>query len=371
MQCDYFDANACRSCSLMGTPYEEQLRRKDAAVRGVLAAHIDPQMWLAPYRNTESGFRNKAKLAIGGTIATPTLGILDHGLGVDLRDCGLYEPALAYTFADLATFITTARLAPYDLATRRGELKNLLVTVSPDGEVMLRFVLRSQEPIARIRKYLPGLLAACPAIVAVSANILPEHRAVLEGDREIPLTERETLSMRLNDITMHVRPQSFFQTSTDIAAALYRQAASWAANHRPPDAWDLYCGVGGFALHLAAEGIAVTGVETSGEAIASASLSAADAQLDAQFVAADSLSFAAQHGAPGLVVVNPPRRGVGDLAAWLEHSTVSHIIYSSCNAASLATDLDAMPSYRARAARLFDMFPQTDHHEVMVLLQRR
>jgi 23S rRNA (uracil747-C5)-methyltransferase len=29
-----------------------------------------------------------------------------------------------------------------------------------------------------------------------------------------------------------------------------------------------------------------------------------------------------------------------------------------------------MPSLRVRAARLFDMFPQTTHHEVAVLLER-
>lgn len=74
---------------------------------------------------------------------------------------------------------------------------------------------------------------------------------------------------------------------------------------------------------------------------------------------------------PDLVVVNPPRRGVGaELAAWLERSRVRHVIYSSCNVDSLAADLRRMPSLAARRARVFDMFPQTSHHEVMVLLER-
>ena len=46
------------------------------------------------------------------------------------------------------------------------------------------------------------------------------------------------------------------------------------------------------------------------------------------------------------------------------------MLYSSCNAVSLARDLDAMPSLRPTRARLFDMFPQTRHHEVLVLLER-
>jgi len=71
------------------------------------------------------------------------------------------------------------------------------------------------------------------------------------------------------------------------------------------------------------------------------------------------------------VVVNPPRRGIGaPLAAMLEASAVRHVVYSSCNVDSLARDLAAMPSLQPVRARLFDMFPQTDHHEVLVLLER-
>jgi 23S rRNA (uracil747-C5)-methyltransferase len=50
---------------------------------------------------------------------------------------------------------------------------------------------------------------------------------------------------------------------------------------------------------------------------------------------------------------------------------VRHVLYSSCNVESLAKDLSRMPSLVARRARLFDMFPQTSHHEVLVLLDRR
>ncbi len=71
------------------------------------------------------------------------------------------------------------------------------------------------------------------------------------------------------------------------------------------------------------------------------------------------------------MVVNPPRRGTGpDLAAWLEGSGVRHLLYSSCNPTTLARDLAAMPSLRPVRARVFDMFPQTPHQEVLVLCTR-
>ena len=94
--------------------------------------------------------------------------------------------------------------------------------------------------------------------------------------------------------------------------------------------------------------------------------------VPARFVAADATAWAvAQEHAPDLVVVNPPRRGIGpELATWLEDSDAAHVVYSSCHAVTLARDLALMPSLRPVEARVLDMFPHTTHYEVMVLLAR-
>ncbi len=47
------------------------------------------------------------------------------------------------------------------------------------------------------------------------------------------------------------------------------------------------------------------------------------------------------------------------------------MLYSSCNATTLARDLAVMASFAPRRARVFDMFPHTDHFETLVLLERR
>lgn len=373
MQCPHYDAARCRSCTLIEQPYAAQLEAKQERCRELLAP-FGPVDWLDPVASAESGFRNKAKMAVGGTVDAPTLGILDPGgAGVDLRDCGLYPASLQAALPTVAEFVTLARLVPYDVPARRGELKYVLVTESPDGELMIRFVLRSTEALPRLRKHLPWLLAALPRAAVVSANLLPEHKAVLEGDEEVVLSERSTLRMRVNEVDLHLRPQSFFQTNTDVAAALYRIGREWVDAADPASVWDLYCGVGGFALHVARPGRAVVGIETSAEAVASAEQSRDDLGLaDVRFAAGDATAFALAAGrAPDLVVVNPPRRGIGPaLAGWLEDSGVRDVVYSSCNAASLARDLAAMPSLRPRRGRVLDMFPQTGHYEVVVALSR-
>lgn len=382
MQCDYFDAGVCRSCRLMGQDYAEQLRRKQTTVAQVLAPWVEDPQWAPAVASRESGFRNKAKLVVGGRKGAPTVGILDtEARGVDLRHCGLYEPGLHRAVLDLADRLPTSGLTPYDVPTRQGELKHVLLTHSPDGDLMARFVLRSPGQRRRVEDLLTTLCdsADTPRLTVASLNLHPEHTALLEGPQEELLTEESTLAMAVGTLRLHLGLRSFFQTNTPVATELYRQVTEWVREIGPTAVWDLYCGVGGFALHLAAPGRAVTGVEVSDEAIRSALRTRAELPVEhaagLSFVAADATRYALTsdpRSRPDLAVVNPPRRGIGEeLAGWLDTSGISHVVYSSCSAASLARDLARMPAYQVVAARLFDMFPQTDHHEVAVLLSRR
>jgi 23S rRNA (uracil747-C5)-methyltransferase len=377
--CAHFEANRCRSCTWLGTPYGAQLVQKQRQVRELLAPYAGGAVWLPPVASPQLGVRNKAKMVVHGTAADPTLGILDPTRsGVDLRDCPLHTPGLQAALPVLAEFIGVARIDPYDVPSRRGELKHLLVTEAPGdpGELMVRFVLRSQEPVARIRKHLPWLRDRLPQLAVASVNLQPEHKAILEGDREIILTEQETLLMHVAGLALHLRPQSFFQTNTPMAAELYRLGRAWVAEVAPASVWDLYCGVGGFALAIATGTPApgeVVGIEVSGEAVTSAEQTARELGVTGvRFEAGDATAYALTSDAPpDLVVVNPPRRGTGsELAGWLEESGVRHVLYSSCNARTLAADLAAMPSLRPVRAQLLDMFPNTAHYEVLTMLER-
>ncbi|WP_159717358.1 methyltransferase domain-containing protein [Actinomyces marmotae] len=394
----------------MGMELPDQLAAKQGDVAQRLGARVPITAWAAPAMSEPSRFRNKAKMAVSGTVDAPILGLADRwGGAVDLRSCPLHAPAIEEALPVLAGFISWAGLEPYSILSRRGELKHLLVTASPDGDLMVRFVLRSRRLVGRLRDGLARLRGLLPTLAVASANIQPIHQAILEGDEEIVLTEEDSLLMRLSlpdgartapggstasaprELALYLPTRSFFQTNTAVAEALYATARDWAGDS--PDGaaparriWDLFCGVGGFALALAGAagqggdpGPSVLGVEISSSAIDGARASAALAGLPAdrvRFEAGDArvlVPSAARElgGLPDLLVVNPPRRGIGEeLAGRIEASGVERVLYSSCNPATLAVDLERMPSLRARRARLFDMFPHTSHAEVLVELAR-
>lgn len=429
--CSLHDAGACRSCPDLARPLPEQLAAKQAQVAGLLAdgpAPVARDTWLPPAGSAPTGFRNKAKMAVSGSVSAPVLGLADRfGGSLDLRGCPLHVDAIQESLPVLGQLVTGLGLEPYHIAADRGELKYLLLTASPTGALMVRWVLRSHRHVGTLRRALPRIRRALPQLEVMSANIQPVRQAVLEGEEEILLGLAEGMSDRLQmDLLLPAqdvpgRPEgrkaeetvlplllptrSFFQTNTAVAEELYataRQwAAQWASRRRvaggragadagrigagskrgavPLRLWDLFCGVGGFALalasHPALHGAQVRGVELSASAIHGAQASARLMGLDPRrvwFEAGDARVLDPRSGdVPDLLVVNPPRRGIGpDLAQRIEASGVGRVLYSSCNPSSLVSDLAAMPSLRVRRARLFDMFPHTGHAEVLVELGR-
>ncbi|HDG1688844.1 TPA: 23S rRNA (uracil(747)-C(5))-methyltransferase RlmC [Kluyvera georgiana] len=372
MQCALYDADRCRSCQWIERPIAEQLAAKMADLQTLLAGFTVAD-WCAPVCGPEQGFRNKAKMVVSGSVERPLLGMLHRdGTPEDLTDCPLYPPSFAPVFAALKPFIARAGLTPYNVARKRGELKYLLLTESQlDGGMMLRFVLRSENKLAQLRAALPWLQAQLPQLKVITANIQPVHMAIMEGEQEIFFTEQQALAERFNGVPLWIRPQSFFQTNPTVASALYATARDWVRALPVNHMWDLFCGVGGFGLHCATPEMTLTGIEIAPEAIACAKQSAAELGLDKlHFQALDSTQFAtAQADIPQLVLVNPPRRGIGKaLCDYLSEMAPQYIIYSSCNAQTMAKDIAHLPGYRIEKVQLFDMFPHTAHYEVLTLL---
>ena len=379
MHCAHFAAKRCLSCHWLDKPYPQQLALKQQQLTALLAA-FKPAQLLEPVASEEQSFRYKAKMVALGTVDKPLLGIINaQGDAVDLADCPLYPAAFAPAFALCKAFIQRAKLTPYDIASRRGELKYLLLSQSRhSGRFMLRLVLRSKNCLASIAKHLPWLLQQWPQLEVCSVNLQPLPAALLEGTEEIVLTQQSLLAEQLNQIPLYLTPQSFFQTQPLMAEKLYQTAAAWAAQLQQQHGnfkqiWDLFCGVGGFGLHLVNASQQLIGIEIASAAIASARRSANDLGLSqVQFQALDSATFAqASNQAPDLLVVNPPRRGLTKaLCQDIARLAPQWLLYSSCNAQTLAQDLSQLAGYNLLKVQLFDMFAHSSHYEVLTLLRR-
>lgn len=143
-------------------------------------------------------------------------------------------------------------------------------------------------------------------------------------------------------------------------------------------AWDLFCGSGLFTLPLARHWDDVIGVEIDRQAIRNAKMSAhRNAISNARFFRSRVDDWLRQHRQrrpkPSLVVVDPPRSGLGaDVSRMLTRLEPKRLTYVSCDPVSLARDLRVLvqSGYAIEHVSLFDMFPQTHHLETIVRLAR-
>jgi 23S rRNA (uracil747-C5)-methyltransferase len=316
-------------------------------------------------------------MSVTGLVGSPIIGITTPGReSQDLVDCKLSAPSITSLLKSLGSLITKYSLTPYDIKQRRGELKYLIVTSTLDSsQGILRFVLRSSESVARINKAIPEIQREFPWIKVISCNIQPIPAAILEGPEEIVLTEGKTIKETFTGVPLYFAPQSFMQVTPTIAQELYKTAAAIVADTAPQRVLDLFCGVGGFSLLASKHCESLLGVEISQQAIDCANKSALEMGLkNAEFVAQDVDQFLANNQGvkPDLVITNPPRKGLTRaVIEFLKHSNPHTIIYSSCSPETFIRNVSLLrTSFHLDSITPFDMFPMTEHWEVLGILTR-
>lgn len=380
LSCQYFERKACQSCSLLSRDENTHKRFKTKALLNSMTAVIEVETCIKELVEPSFPFdsRSKAKLSVSGSSEVPIIGLIDREYrGVELVNCPLHFKEINAVIQTLPSIISDFKLYPYCIKKKQGELKGIILNSnSRRSQLMLRFVLRSTEALPRIKKALPRILDENPLLKVVTANIQPIPHQVPEGEKEHVLSENEWIFETYGEKEFFLGPKSFTQVSPEVASALYSYVAEVARELRPKLAIDLYCGIGGFAMHLAEHTRKVVGVEFSESAIDAATLSAEKNRLsNLEFLSGDVEGFlvdflTSKKETPELVVCNPPRRG---LSQGIIESLVSLepkvLVYSSCNPETLARDIELLSgSYSLKTLAPFDMFPLTEHLEVVARL---
>ena len=191
----------------------------------------------------------------------------------------------------------------------------------------------------------------------------------------VAVGEATPLVERIGDLELEVSPGAFFQ----VHRAAARGLRDWVLGQvRGRRVVDVYCGVGALALGLARIGSTVLGIESSPIATADAERNARRSGLAGatEFVCDDAArALAALAGATepwDSIVLNPPRKGCDEAVLdAIERLASRRVVYVSCNPDSLARDLARLGrAYDVVSVRPFDLFPHSEHVEVVATLER-
>ena len=390
--CPHFPA--CVGCPLVGRPYGEQLRQKQAAFAEALAA--EPALGGARVQKIFGsplvfGYRNQAKLVFRNRFVPATgsevvLGVYRPGTHSVLpaHACAVHDPRLRPLLGALREAVQELGIPIFDERRRAGALRYALARIArASGAIHLTLVSATEEVaslaalVERLRR-VEGRLES----VFLCVNPTPGNTLLSSDIRRI-FGARAALVDRFGRLQLESRPDAFVQANVEVATRIYATAEDWL-DPQPADVLlDLFCGVGGLGLAVAPRVARVLGIEASPSAVECATANARRAHLAAaRFVAGTSDDAAAivrreglvaGDGGALLVAVNPPRKG---LSAATRDALVAlaprSILYLSCDPKSLVRDLTDLVGRGFAVERLqpFDMLPQTPHVEALALLAR-
>jgi 23S rRNA (uracil1939-C5)-methyltransferase len=278
---------------------------------------------------------------------------------------------------------------------------------SDDTRLLIEFLCAPEARRAAVRVWAEDLCAATPEIAGIVAFREPQ-----KGVYEHLVTVGESaLTYQTRHHSYRVSAGAFFQTNRFLVDELIEIVT---AGHSGDLALDLYAGAGLFSTALACNFRHVISVESSQTA---ASDLAYNLPVNAEAVSAEAEQYlnigraglpcvgttragtgglrARSRGdgkkrkvgsgavipqlprpdliVPDLILVDPPRSGLGDpVARALSNLGAPRVTYVSCDPATLARDLVPLlaAGYRVEGAHLVDLFPQTYHLETVLHLVR-
>lgn len=356
----------CGGCDWLHLTDIAQQTAKQSILEEALVTVRFPAACLHPLiaAPTTLWYRNKLSFSVGSRQGTPV--------------CGFHERASPVRLVSASNCVLQSEVSQEIVCT----VERVLEEVGGDrrrwpSRVTVREGRRTGERLIALRweRRTPSFLESWAdrladfATTAVAIGPPPLGSSILLGNGR--------LKERLGEFEFEIGPDEFFQTNTEQADRMMEWIAARVSQQRPSSILELYAGCGAITLFLARSAQSVTAVEANRNAVVAAARNARHNHVDnIQWICADAERFICElgpHALPDVVVADPPRAGLPTrLRSLLAHGRSHTLVLVSCHLPTLIRDLRALITSGWRVVELqpFDMFPQTSHVEVVVLLER-
>ncbi|MCU0535226.1 MAG: 23S rRNA (uracil(1939)-C(5))-methyltransferase RlmD [Hydrococcus sp. Prado102] len=375
-------ADKCGGCQWqhIDDDYQRTVKR-DRVVRALERIGGFSQPNVAPIlSNTSSlGYRNKATypLDVSATrkVQTGYYRRNSHQI-VNLNQCPVQDRRLNPLLAEIKQDIEQRGWTIYNEKQQRGQLRHLSLRIGRrTGEILLTLVSCDRH-LKGIHEQAQIWLQRYPQLVGVALNHNPKPTNVIFGSETQTIAGKDYLQENFAGLQLQLRPETFFQVNTEVAEALLNTIIEKLDLQGNEILIDAYCGIGTFTLPLAKRVRQAIGIEVQQASIQ-------QAQLNAQINEIENVSFLAGEVEkvlpqlslkPDIALVDPPRQGCDrSVIDTLVQIRPPHLIYISCQPATLARDLKLLcqhGNYQLIFSQPADFFPQTAHVECAAFLRQ-
>lgn len=353
----YGECGGCRLQHLSSTRQREAKRAVVAdALQRIGGLDVVPGGLLGS--GEEFGYRNRMSFTLrrrGPSVVAGLHRFDAPGALVDVDDCPLAEPAVRRAWMGLRrSWGPGARRLP------AGEELRLTIRGSRRGEVDL-FIEGGEPGSTGDAGY---LLRSVPELVGC-------HREGPEGT-PLRLAGARGLADEWQGFRFDLPPGVFLQVNREVSARMDDWLDRKAGDLAGRSVVDLYAGIGARAIRWASRGASVAACEVQSRAVEAGRRGAEAAGVHVRFRRARVEDALAELLPADLVIVNPPRAGLGrEVTRMLAARRSGGLAYVSCDPATLARDLARLaPTWTVQEVQAFDAFPQTAHVEAIAWLER-
>ena len=376
-------ARNCGGCPMLGMDYAAQLKQKEEKVRALLCGYgpVNPIRGMEiPYH-----YRNKVISTFttgwGGSLTSGIYAAGSHKV-LPVESCLLQDEVLDTVMQAVRAAAAVCRYQPYNEEKGTGLLRHCLLRRGVvTGQVMVVLVT-AQPVLPGARNFVKALLTEAEKrqvpVTTVVQNYNPRRTSVVLGEQEKVLYGKGFILDTLCGRTYALSPRSFYQINHSQTEVLYGLAVEAAGLTGREVVLDAYCGIGTIGLTAAGHAKQVVGVERNRDAVQDAIGNARrNGVKNARFFAADATRWIAEAAAAGqkadVIFMDPPREGsTPQFIESVARMAPQRVVYVSCNPETMARDLAlfAQKGYRAAGFTPVDMFPHSEHIEVVCALSK-
>ena len=376
--CPY--AKKCGGCDYQGIEYKKQLEMKEANVKKLLKdfVKVSPIVGMDdPYH-----YRHKVHSVFGcvgrGQIVAGVYKKNSHDI-VDIESCQIEDKEADAIIREVKSLLKSFKIKAYDEDTGYGLLRHVLVRKGyHTGEIMVVLVLVSPVLPSK-NNFVKALRKNYPNISTVVINVNDRKTSMVLGERNIVVYGKGFIEDKLCGHTFRISPNSFYQVNPKQTEFLYEKAIACAKLTGKERVIDAYCGTGTIGMIAAKYAKEVVGVELNKDAIKDAIINAKRNEIkNIRFINEDAgrymVSLAEQNERIDVVIMDPPRSGSDEVfLSSVVKLAPKRVVYVSCGPDTLARDLKYLVKYgyRVEEATPYDMFPFTEHTEVVVALSKK
>ena len=379
----------CGGCQIQSMDYGQQLKMKEKIVKnnmmrigGIENPILEPIIGMTGPDEEPFHYRNKAQYPVGynreNQLITGFYAGRTHDI-IPYRSCALGVYENEEILNQILNFMENENITAYEEQKQKGLVRHILIRKAfATGQIMVCLVINgNQLPSA---DQLIKRLEQIPGMTSISISINKQVTNVIMGNKIQTIWGKPVIQDQIGDITFEISPLSFFQVNPVQTKKLYEKALEYASLDGTQTVWDLYCGIGTISLFLAQKAKQVYGIEIIPQAIEDAKRNAANNQIhNVDFYVGKAeevlpeLYRTDESKRGDVVVVDPPRKGLEpQVIDTILQMKPERVVYVSCDSATLARDVKLLleGGYELKQIQPVDMFPQTVHVEVVVMLSR-